>query len=397
MKKKYLLCWGLFAAFNIQAAELLELRGIALGNGRLSPEFRLEAFYDDNLTFAATNQIESFSTLFEPGVGYELRGAKKRFFADYRLSGAIYENSRRDDYIDHRALLGYEYTPTSRVSVGVDGEYFDSRDPRGTGAAEGSGLIQTTPDEWHHLRLGANLAYGASTARGRLEADVAFTNKDYDNNRNVTAVRDREDIAATGRFYYRILPKTSLLLEGRATRYEYDRTAPNSASLDGTTSQALLGITWRGTFKTTGTAQFGYSRKDFDADARRAGEAFSWELGVEWRPKSYSIFNLNTARNFQETNGVGNFIINDSVALSWAHSWNTRFRTTLNMRYARNDFEADTTGRADALLSMGASVVYAPGDHLEIGAGYVYDERDSNQDTFDYERNIARIFATLAF
>lgn len=399
MKKKcsYLLCCGLFAVVNLQAADLLTLRGIALGDGRLYPKFRLEAFHDDNLTSVASNEIKTFGLFFSPGLAYELKGAKKRFLADYNLSGATHESSRRDDYIDHRALLGYEYTPTSRVSLGVEGEYFDSHDPRGAGAAEGSGIIQDMPDEWHHVRLGGNLAYGASAARARFEADIDFTDKDYDNNRDVTAVRDREDIAATGRLYYRLLPKTSLLLEGRATRYDYDRAAPNSASLDGLTSEALLGITWEGTFKTTGAARFGYIRKDFDAAGRRAGESFAWELGVQWRPRSYSIFNLNTARNFQETNGAGDFIIDDSVSLSWAHSWSERLRTRLLFSFARNDFEADDTGRADERLSAGADVVYALGDHLEIGLGYDYEQRDSNQNTFDYQRNIVRIFAAVAF
>ena len=399
MKKKcvYLLFCGWFAGLNLQAAELLTLRGIAVGDGRLHPKFRLEAIHNDNLTAAATNPIKTFGTFYSPGFSYVLRSAKKRLFADYHLSGATYEDSRRDDYLDHRASFGYQYTPTNRVSLGVEGEYFDSQDARGTGAAEGSGVIQTSPDEWHHVRLKGKLAYGASGARGRFEGDVAFTNKDYDNNRRVTAVRDREDIAATGRFYYRILPKTSLLLEGRATRYDYDRSAPNSASLDGLTSQALLGITWKGTFKTTGTARFGYIRKDFDAAGRRTGQSFSWDFGVQWRPKSYSVFSLNTARNFQETNGVGDFIIDDSVSLSWAHSWNTRLRTALRFSFAQNDFEADNTGRADERLSAGADVIYKPGDNLELGLGYNYERRDSNQNTFDYERNIIRIFASVAF
>lgn len=397
MKNIYLLYFGLFACFNIQAAELLEPEGIAFGSGRLIPQFRMETFYDDNMNYAATDEIETLGVLYQPALGYEIKDSKRRFFAGYQLSGAHHEDSSPDNYVDRRTRLGYQYTPTSRISVGVNGEHFDSHDPRGTGAAEGSGVIQTRHDRWHHLRLGTNFAYGARTAKARLETDASFTHKHYENNRNVTAVRDRDDITASGRFYYRILPKTSLLLEGRATHHNYKRTAPNSASLDGITSQGLLGLAWRGTFKTTGTAQVGYIRKSFDASARDTGEAFSWQLGVEWRPRSYSTFNLNTRRDFLETNGAGDFIIDDSIALNWEHSWNTRIKTRLNLRYAENDFEADNTGRRDEHLAVGANVVYAFGNHLEIGAGYNYEERYSNDDRFDYEKNIGRIFATVAF
>ena len=398
MKNKHLLlCCGLFTCFTAQSAELLEPKGVAVGNGRLIPEFRLETFYDDNMSHAASGKTETLGVWFQPALSYELRDSKKRLRADYRLSGATHEDSHADDYVDHRARLRYQYTPTSRVSVGLNSEYLASQDQRGTGAAEGSGAIQTRPDEWHHMRLGAGFAYGARAARGRLEADVSLTNKDYENNRNITAVRDRRDMAASGRFYYRLLPKTALLLEARTTRYSYDQTAPNTASLDGATSRALLGLTWRGTFKTTGTARIGYIRKDFDASARRTGEAVSWELGVQWQPRSYSTFSLSTARDFLETNGAGDFIVDDSVALGWTHNWNTRVKTRLALRYAENDFEKDTSGRDDERLSVGANVVYALGNHLEIGAGYDYEERYSNDDRFDYEKNIARIFATIAF
>ena len=108
MKKKcvYLLCCGWFAALNLQAAELLTLRGIAVGDGRLYPKFRLEAIHNDNLTAAATNPIKTFGALYAPSFRYVLRSAKKRLFADYGLTGATYEGSRRDDYLDHRASLG---------------------------------------------------------------------------------------------------------------------------------------------------------------------------------------------------------------------------------------------------------------------------------------------------
>jgi hypothetical protein len=384
-------------SLSAQSVELLDPEGIKAGDARVFPEITVKEFYNDNLIDAASNEIQTFGTFVRPKIGFEFEGSKGFLFGDYELSAAAHEGSDQDDYIDQSATLGFQYSPTSRISLGFSGEYLDTHDARGTGAAEGTGAVQVNPDEWHHLKLDANFSYGAESAKGRFEFDAGYINKDYDNNFATTAVRDREDTSGSGRFYYRIMPKTSLLFEGRATNFNYDTTAAGSASLDSTTSRALFGVTWEGTYKTTGTAQIGYIRKDFDSSARASGEDFSWELGVEWRPKSYSTFTLNTSRDFGETNGTGNFIITDSVDVSWVHSWSERLRTSLSFRYSEDSFDRDTTGREDEKLAFGANVIYELRDWVEIGAGYDYDERESNDNTFNYEKNIANVFATIAF
>ncbi|MEM7027416.1 MAG: outer membrane beta-barrel protein [Pseudomonadota bacterium] len=394
--RNYTLAFLLLSS-SVQSAELLEPEGIKSAEGRIFPEFTLEEFYNDNLINAASNEIDTFGTFVQPKIGFEFEGSTGFLFGEYEISAAAHEASSQDDYVDQSAQLGFQYSPTSRISLGLSGEYLDTHDARGTGAAEGTGAVQTNPDEWRHLKFDGNFSYGAESAKGRFELDAGFINKDYENNRSTTAVRDREDTYGSGRFYYRLMPKTSLLLEGRAINFNYDTDSVGSASLDSTTSRVLFGVTWEGTYKTTGTAQIGYIRKDFDADARSTGEDISWEFGVEWQPRTYSTVTLNTSRDFNETNGTGNFIITDSIDLGWSHNWTDRIRTTLSFRYAEDSFDQDTTGREDEKLAFGANIIYELRNWVEIGAGYDYDERESNDNTFDYEKNIANIFATIAF
>jgi len=386
---------------NIIFAEgLLGLQKMKIGAGRFSPDLTIQTFHDDNLTRAPSNEISTLGLLVEPHFAYELKNNKNRYFADYILSAAAHENSSSDDYIDNRFQLGYEYTPTKRIFLGAHGEFFDSRDPRGTGASEGTGVVQVNPDEWHHYLVEGNAVYGGKRAKGRAELDLGYINKSYDNNRTTTFVRDREDTYANARLYYRIMPKTSLVLEGRTTDFSYDQDAAGVASLDSNTSTVLLGVTWKSTFKTTGTAQIGYTEKDFDSSLRTDGDALAWKVGVEWRPKSFSIFNLGTSRDFNETNGAGNFISKDSINASWWHKWHKlspKFSTLVDISYSEDSFDQDTTGRDDEYLNIGASVNYKMRSWLELGGGYRYDERDSTIATFDYDRNFVDLFATIAF
>jgi hypothetical protein len=292
------------------------------------------------------------------------------------------------------ALL--EFTPTSRTRLGVGGEYKDSRDPRGTGRAEGLPIagFQVDPDEWHHFKVEGNAAYGVEDARVRVEGDVGYITKEYDNNRLFTATRDRDDTYGAGRLFYQVAPKTALLVEGRITDYSYQTVAPLSLSLDSNDYQIYGGITWEALNKTTGTVKFGYLQKDFDAAGRASGDAFNWDVSVVWRPRTYSVVTLSTSRQFDETNGTGNFIERDNYAAAWTHDWGNRVSTTANISYSVDSF--DPTTREDDIFNAGVRLDYAMRRWLTLGAGYVYEDRDSNNNFFDYDRNLFLLTARIS-
>jgi polysaccharide biosynthesis protein VpsM len=382
---------------QISAAELLDGQGIDFAGGKLSPEFTVKEFHDDNLTNAAAGEIDTFGTYVAPHLTYELKNNKNRYTVDYLFEAATHYSSHNDDYIDQTIQAGYEYTPTSKISTGIDFEFFNGHDDRGTGAAEGTGAVQASFDRYEHYKIDGYAAYGAESSKGQFEADIGHIEKDYKNNIATTAVRDREDHYGSARLYYRVMPKTKMVVEGRVTEYKYESDAPGAASLDSTTSRALVGVKWESTYKTTGTAQIGYIQKNFDAGTRADGEDLTWELGVEWKPKSYITFNLDTGRDFEETNGAGNFTTKDSIDLSYAHEWSSRISTLLTMNYTENSFDQDTTGRSDDLFKIDASVDYELRRWLSLGVGYTYDERDSTISSFDYERNLVEAHATVTF
>ena len=369
--------------------------GILLSIGTLYPELEFKTIHDDNLLRSRTNELSTLIGVIAPHLTYEIADHKNRIIFDYLLESGFHENSSIDDYVDNRLRAEYEYTPTSRIFAALRGEYLDTRDPRGTGRAEGGtgGITQTTPDEWHHWAIEGNAAYGAKTAKGKVEADIGYIAKTYDNNRAFTFVRDRDDTYGAARLFYRIQPKTNIVLEARATNYNYDQEAPGTPSLDSITSTYLAGATWEATFKTTGFAKVGLIDKDFDSNLLTDDDDFTWEIGVEWRPRTYSTFNLMTSREFQETNGTGNLISHDSILFSWTHDWQTRFTTVVDFSYAEDSF--DPTAREDELINAGAHVYYEMRRWLNLGAGYRYDERDSSTNTFDYDRNLLELIAKI--
>jgi hypothetical protein len=364
--------------------------------GVLIPRLGLAGFYDDNLLRAENDEIETFGFAVAPGLTWQFGDAIRRFTADWLLEAGFHEDSSTDDYVDNRVRALFDYQPTDRFRADIRGEYKDSRDARGTGRALGElgpEGVQDEPDEWHAFGVEGNIGYGAPTARGRIELTGGHITKEYDNNRAFTYRRDRDDTYGAGRFYWRVGGRTTLVLEGRVTDYSYDTPPIGQSSLDSVVWRALVGATWEATGKTTGFAKVGYMDKNFDASDRDDDDAVTWEVGVEWRPREYSIFTLSTARDYGETNGTGDAIRRDDVTLTWMHAWRERLTTTAELSYTAETF--DPTTRDDDVFYAGFRVDYAMRRWLTLGASWRYDDRDSNVDPFDYTRNVFLITANI--
>ena len=395
---------------SVSSAEgLLGVRSMEMGPGKLYPELTLITSYDDNLTSSAFSEIESFGLLVSPHLTYEIKNSKNRYLFEGELNSMTYEGSGQDDYLNNRFQLGYEYTPTKRTFAGIRGEYFKSHDARGTEQTEGVGELVGTPDRWHHFLVEGNGSYGSQKSKGRAELAIGYISKDYDNHRERTFARDRDDTYANARFYYRVMPKTSVVLEGRFTNINYDQDPvkvprasvdSSSSSLDSNTYQALIGVTWKSTYKSTGFAKFGYINKDFDSGGRKDSDGFNWNVGIEWQPKTFSRFNFSTSRSYNETDGFGDYTESDTIYASWNHQWHKlspKLGTTVDVSYTENTFPGSDSGREDDLFSVGVAINYEMQHWLKIGGGYRYDDRDSSLNLFSYDRNHFELFATALF
>lgn len=359
---------------------------IQAGPGYLFPSLEVEGFYDDNVLRQPDNSVDTFGIRATPGASYKVGDEIRKFVLDWLLEAGWHEATGNDDYIDNSVSATMQYQPLSRISAGLKGTYKDAHDPRGTGRAEATNLILDDPDEWHSFGVESNLAYGARTATGRIEVDLGYTTIDYDNNRAVTFVRDRGDISAAGRFLYRVGSRTSLLLEGRFANYGYDQTPIGVPGLNSNVYRAMTGARWDATDKTSGFVKVGYISKDFKTSMRQDSNAIGWEVGGEWRPRTYSTLSFSTARDFRETNGAGDFIKRDSADVRWKHFWLERFSSLAEVGYAKDTF--DPTDRNDDLLNAGFRLEYTMRRWLTIGAGYRYFNRESSDDLFDYEKNL---------
>jgi hypothetical protein len=372
-----------------QGAGLWENLGLPL-----LTRIRVAEYYDDNVFYNDLNRRSSFVTIVNPQFLVPMRRGKQNLGLAYSFRGSVYENAPQNNYVDNylNGFADLEFTHRAHLLLSAGASF--AHNPIGTVFSQGN--IATTlnePDEYQSQYFGALFRYGADKAKGRIDLYFDYIGQNYLNHLERTRQRDVNVFTMGGAFYYRFLPKTSALFEVREIVSDYLFTPIGVPSLSSLQSHYFTGLTWEPTAKTTGTIRVGYLTKDFDDPARPSQSMPTYEAALSWAPKTYSMFRLAAERTVNETLFTGFSLAETQYyALSWNHDWLERVSTRLEVN--ATDYRYIGIGPSDLTYKgygIFAGFFYKPRHWLTTGLNYFYNERTSNQQQFDYSRNMIEL------
>ena len=271
-----------------------------------------------------------------------------------------------DNYFSSRSALGW--------SVG----YIARTDPRGS-TDRG---ISATPDSWNAPVARALYIYGVPGAPGRFEVEGWGQQKRYDNNRATTVAADADLTGASGRFFWRVMPRTSAVLEIRQTNADY--IDPTSTG-DNTDRRYLVGLVWDATAKTTGTVKVGQVEKKFSNSARQGTTSSTWEGAVRWSPLTYSVWDLMMYKAPSDSTGFGDYVMNTGSTLAWNHQVASTISSRATLGNVQSDFAA--TARSDTVRNYGLGFFYNVSRTVRAGIEWTRTDRSSNQTVFEFNCN----------
>lgn len=353
----------------------------------VTPYVGLGAGYDDNLFLSPRNERSSTLYILSPGFKIDARSANKVLQLSYQGQFTEYGQSSHDNYVDHaaRGQLDTAFDFRNFLRLGVD--WAKSHDPRGSTDRPFGGY----PDKYEVTTPYAQYAFGAPGAQGRVELYVSDANRRYLNNRQFTLTADRDTLEYGGAFYWRAMPKTYLMAEARRTEIDYKHIDPG---LSADENRLYVGATWEATALTTGTIKYGRLERDFRAPNLNDFSGPSWEGLITWAPRTYSKFDFYTARQTNESTGLGSFILTSIAGVTWTHAWNSYLTTGVDARYQRDQYKG--FDRDDDIKSLGFKVGYRFRRWLTLGAEYAHTDRNSNLDQYDYKKNFYLLTATAS-
>jgi hypothetical protein len=352
----------------------------------MTPYLAFAAGHDDNLFYSHTNKRSSALYVTSPGLRLDARDANKVFQLSYQGQIGRYAQSENDDYVDQtlRTQFDMAIDPRNFLKLGYD--YIRSHDPRGSTDRP----IEGSPDKYRLSVPYATYAYGAPGANGRVEVYYSDATRRYLNNRTVTIFADRGTQEYGAAFYARVMPKTYVLVEARETNIHYVQPgSPFSAD----ERRIYGGVSWEATAATTGTIKVGNLKRRFKSDLPNFSGT-SWEGLITWAPRTYSKFDFYTARQTNESTGLGSFILSSVSGVAWTHAWSSVLTTGVDVRYQKDEYQ--DFNRTDETKALGLKVGYRFRRWLTLGAEYTYTKRDSNAPLFEYDKNLYLLTATAS-
>jgi len=355
-------------------------RGVAIAEGvALYPYFNFSLGRDSNLFLSNTNRRSSTIAVYNPGLKLQVESQSTKFGFLFDSKVGRYAQSSADNYADYQLLGTGEFVFSSSIGLKLAIDYTKGHDPRGSNDRG----ISVEPDEYRTTGPSALFAYGANDAIGRVEVEVGSVDKRYQNNRANTIGSDRNTDNFAGRFFMRVAPKTSFLVEAREDRLDYKLA---SSRLDSKERRYLVGVTWDATAATSGTVKVGQIRKDFSVSTRKDFSSTGWEANIAWKPLSYSKVDFFTNKSFSESTGLGDFTLVKKFGFAWQHGWSSRLTSVAS--FTRSNDEYINNVRADRTNSLGLKVNYKLMRWLDVGGEVTNTSRDSNVNGLDYKKNL---------
>jgi hypothetical protein len=358
---------------------------LPLAQAEVSPSVQVEQKYNDNIYKASNNEVNSWITTVRPGVSVSTQRGGSEFELGANTEAGYYTADTRNDYIDWSGYGSANIELDKRNQVGVLVKQSHKHDDIGSGASEGAATLQASPDEYDQLDGDMNYTFGAKDAKGRLVLRNIYMDKDYTNNPENTKVLDRSDNEYRATTYLRVAPKTSLLLEGREKTIDYNRDNDAGSLPDSDETRAFVGAEWEATAKTTGSVRLGHTRKDFDAAAMTDYSLPSWEAIIDWSPRSYSTFTLDSSQGAMEATSGRTFIFRTSNKLDWNHKWSSHLSSNAFLQGYKDEYKG--TARQDYVEAVGAGLTYRMTDQLDLSTKYTYEDRESSNVGLDAVTN----------
>lgn len=359
----------------------LDPQAVDIQGLKFYPSLAVGQRYDDNYREFSRNAPSSRITVVEPRLRLVAEDRNSAYRLTYTGTRQDYHDDPDADHTDHRLLLEGILEFTARHRLTLEAGYDQLEDTAST-------AIPGVNDEYSLRTYSATYRFGAETARNNLEFAANHKRLRFHDD-SLANAREERDSTLAGITWFHRLGGTRALLEARYETFDYVR--PDSP-LDSHNLSLLTGAVWEATGKTSGRIRAGYLRKEYEDDSRDGLESPMWEVGLDWKPRTYSQFSLTTRQAYDEGDDGADAIKHTRARFDWRHKWTSRLSSSLTLGAARLRYQG--LDREDDLQSVGLTLSYQPRRWLEFALGYSYWDNDSTDDRERFKRNLYSLTAT---
>ena len=309
------------------------LQSVKVGEADLYPALRIDYYQNDNAFLTPENQIESGEIVVKPSVDFVADRRLFKFEAGY--SGA-YQSADEEalNYNDHALYARTEAALSTKKRVSAALNIGLSHEELGQNLTRGNANRDTKLVNHGTTQFEGRYTYGAEAAKGNVSFGMRLRDFRYTSRSDITDGRDNRYLEPFAAFSYRVGGDTRATVELRFRNQDFSNGARNRYDYT-----ALFGLNFAATGKSGGQIALGSSFSDY----RSSGVSNTSEIVIEgalfWEPTTFSRFDLSVNRFLNSESGaLVSFdtpsAVNDTVDLSWRHSWSDRVSHTATMGFS---------------------------------------------------------------
>lgn len=398
---------GIYPMFPGSLLPILPEEGLRTGPLRLHPFMGVAEMYTDNV-FRTNAKHGDFFTTLAPGIQAQLPFAGHHVFvADYRTNIQFYHRTPSNNVQDQTASGRFQFNLARSMTLDLQGEHKLGHDPRGTALD----LQAFEPNKWTTNSFTGRTAYEGGQVGGVLT--VQTLKWTYLNN-NQGIIRDRLSNYAGLTLSGKAFPNTSGILDFNVRQEIYDE----NKNLDNALYTISTGARWDVSGITSGEFLVGYQFLNFTrAQVTQSGPLLSlfrrdrdsaenlFFMGkLSWNPIPRLTVNLQPYRAIQQTVVFGtSFFTATGVNLSVVRNVTERIDLTANVGYENDRFSTPagavgiTPPRTDNLKNVAVGLNYRAVKWIGMSLQYIFEDRSSNVDQFNYQANTAMVSVQAFF
>ncbi|NQT81568.1 outer membrane beta-barrel protein [bacterium] len=366
-----------------------EFGNIHFGRLYVHPRIGVEATYDDNVFLLGETKEDDVLFKITPGVELDFSREGKSAHLNYLAEIGRYADQSDFNYENHSVDAGVDLQFPSGLMFSV-GDLFSKTNDRMT--------YEWVPLVKRKQNL-ANVRVGYEFT-DRLSFVLGYDNMILDYDDAKYSVYDRDENIGEATIFYRIFNKISLLGEFKYRAIDYDQeTVRNDA--DGVSAQ--LGITGQLTPKLVALVKGGWSERDYDGPMEDwDGGVFSVDL-VHHCTETLLVTLGGSRRAVESTYSTNNYFTTTEVRAGLEKALAPKISLGVSGFYANSDYpegtlhEGGISERDDDIWGAVVALRYSIQHWLTTSLSYTHEERDSNQDRFDYEDNRVSLGVSAIF
>jgi polysaccharide biosynthesis protein VpsM len=380
---------------------LLLSPAILADTGELAPGFstntHIEILHDDNVR-RTTDDSEQSDTIFavNPKLQWLALFGKHQIKLNYKGDFGFYSDEDKLNYDDHNIKARGEFDHSYHVSTQFELGYKEDHDDPGSTNAIAFNTEEFNLFSDKHAK--GTFFYGRQESQGQLALRVNHHQLNYNNNQQQYRDHNRDAITAT--FFYRVAPKTRVLIESAYTEYDYqNRNSFNQGNFDQSNSDIryLLGVEWQGTAKTTGIFKVGQQNKDYKSTVFNEISGLTLSLDMIWKPNTYTTIKIGASRDTEESAQVfTNGFVSEYLRADLNHLLTPRTTLTARMGYGDEEY-AYAIDRNDKRKEVRIGIEHELRRWLTLGSELQHESRNSNNRIYNYTANAMTVYIHASF